>query len=106
MNPPLVTAEGDMTDPFGFLTTPPRPVAARPSEERLGDWNEVHAGQTLLPVVSLQAGRCMDCGIPCGEGRGAAHLREAATEPVTEVRFVLFDEAAYAQFEGALAAGG
>ncbi|MER6615409.1 glutamate synthase subunit beta [Streptomyces xantholiticus] len=58
-----------MTDPFGFLTTPRRPVAARPSQERLGDWHEVHAGQTLLPVVSLQAGRCMDCGIPfCHNG--------------------------------------
>ncbi|MFH8928108.1 glutamate synthase subunit beta [Streptomyces pristinaespiralis] len=58
-----------MTDPFGFLNTPRRPVTPRPAEERLGDWHEVHAGQALLPVVSLQAGRCMDCGIPfCHHG--------------------------------------
>ncbi|WP_405595154.1 glutamate synthase subunit beta [Streptomyces sp. NBC_01410] len=58
-----------MTDPFGFLKTPRRPVPARPVEERLSDWNEVHAGQILLPLVSEQAGRCMDCGIPfCHSG--------------------------------------
>ncbi|MFE7775014.1 glutamate synthase subunit beta [Streptomyces sp. NPDC057445] len=53
-----------MTDPWGFLRTPRRPVPARPVEERLSDWNEVYAGQVLLPLVSQQAGRCMDCGIP------------------------------------------
>ncbi|MFF3399539.1 glutamate synthase subunit beta [Streptomyces sp. NPDC002659] len=58
-----------MTDPFGFLKTPRRPVPARPVEERLSDWNEVYAGQVLLPLVSEQAGRCMDCGIPfCHSG--------------------------------------
>ncbi|MER6997662.1 glutamate synthase subunit beta [Streptomyces sp. NPDC000410] len=58
-----------MTDPHGFLKTPRRPVPARPVEERLGDWNEVYAGQALLPLVSEQAGRCMDCGIPfCHSG--------------------------------------
>ncbi|MER5732176.1 glutamate synthase subunit beta [Streptomyces sp. NPDC002138] len=53
-----------MTDPFGFLKTPRRSVPARPADERLGDWREVHAGQALLPLVSEQANRCMDCGIP------------------------------------------
>ncbi|MFG2340901.1 glutamate synthase subunit beta [Streptomyces yangpuensis] len=53
-----------MTDPFGFLRIPREPVPARPVEERLGDWREVHAGQALLPLVSRQADRCMDCGIP------------------------------------------
>ncbi|WP_406365141.1 glutamate synthase subunit beta [Streptomyces sp. NBC_01546] len=53
-----------MTDPFGFLKIPRKPVPARPVEERLGDWREVHAGQALLPLVSEQADRCMDCGIP------------------------------------------
>ncbi|MGW7101911.1 glutamate synthase subunit beta [Streptomyces sp. NPDC054838] len=53
-----------MTDPFGFLRIPRRPVAARPVAERLGDWREVYAGQALLPLVSEQADRCMDCGIP------------------------------------------
>ncbi|HET6355524.1 glutamate synthase subunit beta, partial [Streptomyces sp.] len=58
-----------MTDPFGFLKTPRRPVPARPVEQRLSDWNEVYAGQVLLPLVSEQAGRCMDCGIPfCHSG--------------------------------------
>ncbi|MEU9120898.1 glutamate synthase subunit beta [Streptomyces sp. NPDC048506] len=58
-----------MTDPFGFLKIPRRPVPARPVAERLSDWNEVYAGQALLPLVSEQAGRCMDCGIPfCHNG--------------------------------------
>ncbi|WP_328929506.1 glutamate synthase subunit beta [Streptomyces sp. NBC_00190] len=58
-----------MTDPFGFLRIPRKPVPARPVEERLGDWREVHAGQALLPLVSEQADRCMDCGIPfCHSG--------------------------------------
>lgn len=58
-----------MTDPHGFLTFPRRPVPARPVEERLRDWNEVYAGQATLPLVSEQAGRCMDCGIPfCHSG--------------------------------------
>ncbi|CAM5569869.1 glutamate synthase subunit beta [Streptomyces avidinii] len=53
-----------MTDPFGFLRIPREAVPARPVEERLGDWREVHAGRALLPLVSRQADRCMDCGIP------------------------------------------
>ncbi|MFD3696900.1 glutamate synthase subunit beta [Streptomyces sp. NPDC058646] len=53
-----------MTDPFGFLRIPREPVPSRPVEERLGDWREVHAGRALLPLVSRQAARCMDCGIP------------------------------------------
>ncbi|MFD8950305.1 glutamate synthase subunit beta [Streptomyces xanthophaeus] len=58
-----------MTDPFGFLRIPREAVPARPVEERLGDWHEVHAGRALLPLVSRQADRCMDCGIPfCHNG--------------------------------------
>ncbi|GBP99568.1 FAD-dependent oxidoreductase [Streptomyces spongiicola] len=58
-----------MTDPRGFLSIPRRPVPPRPVEERLGDWREVYAGQALLPLVSEQAKRCMDCGIPfCHSG--------------------------------------
>ncbi|MET9693867.1 glutamate synthase subunit beta [Streptomyces sp. NPDC006514] len=53
-----------MTDPFGFLRIPREAVPARPVEQRLGDWREVYAGQALLPLVSRQADRCMDCGIP------------------------------------------
>ncbi|MBP0934758.1 glutamate synthase subunit beta [Streptomyces sp. KCTC 0041BP] len=58
-----------MTDPFGFMKIPRRPVPARPVEARLGDWREVYAGQALLPLVSEQANRCMDCGLPfCHSG--------------------------------------
>ncbi|SEG26392.1 glutamate synthase (NADH) small subunit [Actinacidiphila yanglinensis] len=58
-----------MTDIRGFMKYPRRAVPARPVEERLGDWDEVYAGQALLPVVSEQATRCMDCGIPfCHSG--------------------------------------
>src|SRR6478736_8983 len=58
-----------MTDPFGFLKVPRRPAPARPVDERLSDWDEVYAGQPRLPLVSEQAGRCMDCGIPfCHSG--------------------------------------
>ncbi|MEU9378361.1 glutamate synthase subunit beta [Streptomyces sp. NPDC048255] len=58
-----------MTDPFGFLRIPREAVPARPVEERLGDWREVHADRALLPLVSRQADRCMDCGIPfCHNG--------------------------------------
>ncbi|MFF3086022.1 glutamate synthase subunit beta [Streptomyces nojiriensis] len=53
-----------MTDPFGFLRIPREAVPPRPVEQRLGDWREVYAGQALLPLVSRQADRCMDCGIP------------------------------------------
>ncbi|MEW2415535.1 glutamate synthase subunit beta [Streptomyces sp. NPDC046866] len=58
-----------MTDPHGFLRTPRSPVPARPADQRLGDWREVYAGQALLPLVSAQANRCMDCGVPfCHSG--------------------------------------
>ncbi|MGW7052599.1 glutamate synthase subunit beta [Streptomyces sp. NPDC054887] len=58
-----------MTDPHGFLKIPRRSSGGRPVGERLGDWNEVHAGQPLLPLVSEQARRCMDCGVPfCHSG--------------------------------------
>ncbi|MGP4000153.1 glutamate synthase subunit beta [Streptomyces sp. 8N706] len=53
-----------MADPQGFLTTPRRTCPRRPVEERVSDWNEVYAGQGLLPIINAQAGRCMDCGIP------------------------------------------
>ena len=33
------------------------------------DWNEVYVPGSLLPIISKQAGRCMDCGIPfCHNG--------------------------------------
>jgi glutamate synthase (NADPH/NADH) small chain len=61
-----------MADPRGFLTTPREVAARRPVEERVHDWREVYpddAGRVLLPIITKQAGRCMDCGIPfCHQG--------------------------------------
>ncbi|MQY14928.1 Glutamate synthase [NADPH] small chain [Streptomyces sp. RB5] len=53
-----------MADPKGFLTTARRPRPRRPVGERVDDWLEVYVARAPLPVVSGQAGRCMDCGIP------------------------------------------
>ena len=61
-----------MADPRGFITTPREVAPRRPVEERVKDWNEVYPGgpgKALLPIISEQAGRCMDCGIPfCHQG--------------------------------------
>ena len=61
-----------MADPRGFMTTPREVAPKRPVEERIHDWNEVYPGglgRALLPIITEQAGRCMDCGIPfCHQG--------------------------------------
>ncbi|MGC3955596.1 MAG: glutamate synthase subunit beta [Propionicimonas sp.] len=61
-----------MADPRGFMTTPRQVAERRPVEERVHDWHEVYPGspgRALLPIISQQAGRCMDCGIPfCHSG--------------------------------------
>ncbi len=61
-----------MADPRGFMTTPREVAERRPINERVHDWNEVYPGtpgQAVLPIISKQAGRCMDCGIPfCHQG--------------------------------------
>ncbi|WP_037604717.1 glutamate synthase subunit beta [Streptacidiphilus rugosus] len=58
-----------MADPKGFLTTPKQLAERRPVAERVRDWNEVYVERSLLPIISKQAGRCMDCGIPfCHNG--------------------------------------
>jgi glutamate synthase (NADPH/NADH) small chain len=61
-----------MADPKGFLRHGREVAPRRPVEERVKDWNEVYpegAGRSLLPIISEQAGRCMDCGIPfCHQG--------------------------------------
>ncbi|MFE2428091.1 glutamate synthase subunit beta [Streptomyces sp. NPDC059373] len=58
-----------MADPKGFLTTPRETAPTRPVEERRQDWNEVYVPGGLLPIITKQAGRCMDCGIPfCHNG--------------------------------------
>src|SRR6478736_4593252 len=56
-----------MADPRGFMTTPRLVAERRPVAERIHDWKEVHPGtpgRALLPIITDQAGRCMDCGIP------------------------------------------
>ena len=56
-----------MADPRGFITTPRKVAERRPVAERVHDWKEVYPGtpgRALLPIISEQAGRCMDCGIP------------------------------------------
>ncbi|WP_067439327.1 glutamate synthase subunit beta [Nocardioides jensenii] len=61
-----------MADPKGFLKDGREVATRRPVEERVKDWNEVYPdgiGRTLLPIITKQAGRCMDCGIPfCHQG--------------------------------------
>ena len=61
-----------MADPKGFLKHGREVATRRPVEERVQDWNEVYPdgiGRALLPIISTQAGRCMDCGIPfCHQG--------------------------------------
>jgi glutamate synthase (NADPH/NADH) small chain len=57
-----------MGDTLGFLRTPREPPRRRPVGLRVRDWREVHEP---LPDdrLRLQAGRCMDCGVPfCHEG--------------------------------------
>ncbi|MGW5189444.1 glutamate synthase subunit beta [Kribbella sp. NPDC004138] len=61
-----------MADPKGFLTTGREVADRRPVAERVQDWKEVYPGgpgKALLPIITKQAGRCMDCGIPfCHNG--------------------------------------
>jgi glutamate synthase (NADPH/NADH) small chain len=62
-----------MADPRGFITTPRIGATRRDVNERRRDWKEVYPGdsigRSLLPIISDQAGRCMDCGIPfCHQG--------------------------------------
>jgi len=61
-----------MGDPRGFLKHGREVASRRPVDERVHDWNEVYpggAGRALLPIITEQAGRCMDCGIPfCHQG--------------------------------------
>ncbi|GAA3306482.1 hypothetical protein GCM10020295_62820 [Streptomyces cinereospinus] len=58
-----------MADPKGFLNHGREVATSRPVEERVKDWNEVYVPGSLLPIISKQASRCMDCGIPfCHNG--------------------------------------
>src|SRR6187397_1875506 len=58
-----------MADHKGFLTTGREVARTRSVPERVQDWNEVYEPGSLLPIISKQAVRCMDCGIPfCHNG--------------------------------------
>ncbi len=61
-----------MADPRGFIKHGREVAARRPVDERVDDWDEVYPdgiGRALLPIITTQAGRCMDCGIPfCHQG--------------------------------------
>ncbi|WP_320776269.1 glutamate synthase subunit beta [Streptomyces sp. CRN 30] len=58
-----------MADPKGFLNHGREVATSRPVTERVQDWNEVYVPGSLLPIISKQASRCMDCGIPfCHNG--------------------------------------
>ena len=61
-----------MADPRGFLRYPRVVAERRPVDERVHDWREVYpdaVGRVLLPIITDQAARCMDCGIPfCHDG--------------------------------------
>jgi len=63
-----------VADPHGFLKVRERELPAnRPVPVRLMDWREVHEHRAGHPedtaVLTRQAGRCMDCGIPfCHNG--------------------------------------
>jgi glutamate synthase (NADPH) small chain len=56
-----------VADPRGFMKFERQVAERRPVGERIRDWKEVYPGtpgRALLPIISDQAGRCMDCGIP------------------------------------------
>ena len=58
--------------PEGFLKHGRELAERRPVAVRILDWHEVYPGgpgRALLPIITTQAGRCMDCGIPfCHQG--------------------------------------
>ena len=57
-----------MADPRGFLSTPRVTPTRRPVDVRIRDWKEVYEEQPFADL-QMQAGRCMDCGIPfCHQG--------------------------------------
>ncbi len=56
-----------MGDPTGFLKLHRIDAPRRPVDERLRDWNEVYE-RLPLEVLTRQASRCMDCGVPFCQG--------------------------------------
>jgi glutamate synthase (NADPH/NADH) small chain len=52
-----------MPDPTGFLTEQRQLPKRRPVPVRIQDWHEVYESADT-ELITKQAGRCMDCGIP------------------------------------------
>ncbi len=67
-----------MPDPHGFLNIRKKDARKRPADERVHDWQEIYAEQPPAERnhdVSVQARRCMDCGIPfCHSGSSGCPL--------------------------------
>jgi glutamate synthase (NADPH) small chain len=65
-------------DPQGFLHIRKKDAPKRPAGERIHDWREIYADQPPVErnrEVSVQARRCMDCGIPfCHSGSSGCPL--------------------------------
>lgn len=61
-----------MADFKGFMKYPREVAVRRPADERVDDWDEVYPGtpgEAVLPLITTQAARCMDCGVPfCHNG--------------------------------------
>ncbi|MFJ9696950.1 glutamate synthase subunit beta [Kitasatospora sp. NPDC101183] len=53
-----------MAERMAFLRTPRAERERRDARERVGDRREVYRPGPPLPLVSGQAARCMDCGLP------------------------------------------
>jgi glutamate synthase (NADPH/NADH) small chain len=79
-----------MADPRGFLEHRRADAPKRPVEERLDDWAEVYAAldpSVRRTQVSVQAARCMDCGIPfCHSGSAGCPLGNLIPEWNDQVR--------------------
>ena len=61
-----------MADFKGFMKYQREVAVRRPADERVDDWDEVYPGtpgEAVLPLITTQAARCMDCGVPfCHNG--------------------------------------
>jgi glutamate synthase (NADPH) small chain len=91
----------------GFLDYERQGPAYRPVPVRLRDWREVYEAQSD-DAVSIQAARCMDCGIPfCMQGCPLGNLIPAFNDAVFHSRWAdaaehLFQTNNFPEFTGRL----